>query len=92
MGHRVNDDIGQESRGIGGISLRIGRVISPFEPVAQIGVPGHQHADSAVLVEDCEDFGYLPGWPIFPLIALRTFGNSVIRDLNDLVDVVEGMK
>ena len=90
--HRINDRVGQKFEGISGIDRGVQSVIGPLESIAKIRVPGHEYVNPATLIEYGEDLRYLPGWAILPLLAFRTFGDGIIRHLNDFVDVVKAVK
>src|SRR2546422_2382010 len=92
MSHRVKDGVGQKFERVGGVGCGIQSVVGPLESIAKIRVPGHKYVNPATLIEYGEDLRYLPGWAILPLLAFRTFGDGIIRHLNDFVDVVEAVK
>ena len=90
--HGVDDNVRNKPKCIGGIFAGIFGIIRPFETVSEIRIPRHEHDHAASLIEDTEVFGDSPGRSILPLVAFRTFGDGIVGDLNDLVDIVEAMK
>ena len=90
--HRINDRVGQKFEGISGIDRGVQSVIGPLESIAKIRVPGHEDVNPALLIEYGKDLRYLPGWAILPLLAFGTFGDGIIRHLNDFVNVEETVK
>ena len=92
MRHRVDDNIRQELERVCRICGRVCRIVSPLQSIPEIGIPGHQHIHSSAVIEYRKHFGNPAGRSVFPLIAIATLRNLIVRHLNDGIDVVESVE
>src|SRR5262245_24283516 len=92
MTHRVNNHVRHEFKSELGIMCRIFWIVCPFKPVAKVSIPCHKNAYSASLIENGEHLRDSAGRTVFPLLAISTLRNSIVRHLDDFTNVIEAVE